>query len=68
MELCDNNLLYELNNTKTGFNLEQIKDILLQLNNVFKIMHENHIVHRDIKLYNILIKYIDDSKKNLKYY
>ena len=66
MELCDNNLLYELNNTKTGFNVEQIKDILLQLNNVFKIMHENHIVHRDIKLYNILIKYIDDSKKKFK--
>ena len=28
-----------------------------QLNNTFKIMKENKIIHRDLKLENILIKY-----------
>ena len=62
MELCDNNLFYELCNTQSGFNVEQLKDILLQLNNVFKKMHENHISHRDIKIYNILVKYLNKQK------
>ena len=43
MELCDNNLFYELCNTSSGFNIDQVREILLQLNNVFKKMHENNI-------------------------
>ena len=66
MELCDNNLLYELLKTKNGFNINQIKDILLQLNNVFKKMHENNIAHRDIKINNILVKYLDNKKTKFK--
>ena len=66
MELCDNNLFYELCNTQSGFNVEQLKDILLQLNNVFKKMHENHISHRDIKIYNILVKYLNKKKTKFK--
>ena len=34
-----------------------------QLNNAFKIMKENKIIHRDLKLENILIKYNDKEKK-----
>ena len=66
MELCDNNLFKELAKTKSGFSVEKIKEILLQLNNVFKIMNENKIVHRDIKLHNILIKYINKEKTEFK--
>ena len=66
MELCDNNLFYELCNTQSGFNVEQVKDILLQLNNVFKKMHENHISHRDIKVHNILVKYLNKQKTKFK--
>ena len=66
MELCDNNLLYELLKTKNGFNVNQIKDILLQLNNIFKKMHENNITHRDIKINNILVKYLDNKKTKFK--
>ena len=66
MELCDNNLFYELCNTKSGFSVLQVKDILLQLNNVFKKMHENHISHRDIKVYNILVKYLNKEKTKFK--
>ena len=66
MELCDNNLFKELAKTKNGFNIEQIKDILKQLNNVFKIMNENKIAHRDIKLHNILVKYLNDEQTKFK--
>ena len=66
MELCDSNLFKELTKTKNGFNEQQIKEILLQLNNVFRIMNENNIVHRDIKLHNILVKYLNEEKTKFK--
>ena len=63
MELCDTNLQFLLNERKNGFNVEKIRDILNQLNNTFKIMKDNKIIHRDLKLANILIKYEDNNKK-----
>ena len=66
MELCDNTLFKVLADTKNGFSSEQIKEILIQLNNVFKLMQECHIVHRDIKLTNILIKYLNEQKTKFK--
>ena len=64
MELCDSNLFDYLNNNRLNpFSAEEIKEIFLQLNNVFKIMNKNNIIHRDLKLGNILIKYTDESKK-----
>ena len=66
MELCDNTLFKELAKTKKGFSAKEIKEILLQLNNVFKKMNENHIVHRDIKLHNILVQYLNEEKTKFK--
>ena len=66
MELCDNTLLRELAKTKSGFTPEKIKEILLELNNVFQLMNKNKVVHRDIKLNNILIKYLDKEKTKFK--
>ena len=66
MELCDNTLFKELAKTKAGFNSKEIKQILLQLNNVFRKMNENNIVHRDIKLHNILVKYLNKEKTKFK--
>ena len=69
MELCDQNLSQLLKqrvkNEKKGFNPEEIYEIMNQLNNTFKKMKENNIIHRDLKLENILIKY--DHKEHKKY-
>ena len=69
MELCDETLYHELCDIKPnnrGFNSDQIREILKQLNIVFKKMNDNKVVHRDIKLNNILIKYLDKKKKKFK--
>ena len=62
MELCDNNLFKELAKTKNGFSVNQIRGILKQLNKAFKLMNSKDIAHRDIKLNNILVKYINGKK------
>ena len=64
MELCDCNLIKILKDTKNGFSADEIYNILKQLNNTFKIMDDKKIVHRDIKLENILIKFTDNTKKD----
>ena len=62
MELCDGNLLNILAKREKPFSPEEIKELFIQLNNSFKIMVNNNIVHRALILDNILIKYIDEKK------
>jgi len=62
MEKCDDNLFNHLADRKKSFNSEEIHEILKQLNNSFKIMVENKILHRAIKLQNILLKYLNEKK------
>jgi len=64
MELCDNDLSNELKKRRKGFSAKEIKSIMSQLNNAFKKMDENKIIHRDLKIENILIKYKDETKKD----
>jgi len=61
MELCDKNLSKLLLERKKTFNEKEIFEIINQLNNAFKIMKENKIIHRDLKLENILIKCNEDK-------
>ena len=62
MELCDDNLLSSLAKRNEPFNQLEIYDILNQLNNSFKIMSQNQLVHRDLNLENILVKYENEEK------
>jgi len=50
---------------KKDFNIKDIIELLCQLNNTFKLMNENKIAHRDLKLTNILVKY--ENKEKTKY-
>ena len=64
MELCDDNLLGVFCERERPFNSKEIYDILIQLNNSFKIMNEKKLIHRALYLDNILIKYKDKEKKD----
>ena len=65
LEYCDENLLSLFSNKKLGFNSQKIRDILTLLNNSFKIMAQNKIIHRALNLENILVKY--ENKEKNKY-
>jgi serine/threonine protein kinase len=63
MELCDDTLLNYIECVKKRpLSTEEIFKTFSQLNNSLKIMSENKIVHRDIKLENILVKYTNKEK------
>jgi len=62
MEKCDNNLYKHLADRDKSFNSEEIREILKQLNYSFKIMVKNKILHGEIKLQNILLKYLNKEK------
>ena len=61
MELCDSDLDIELKKrkleTKHGFNELEVQAIMNQFNAIFKKMQKEHVIHRDLKLKNIMIKY-----------
>ena len=65
MEKCDYSLDKKIKEKKK-LNIKEIKELLEQLNNVFKIMYNNGIIHRDIKPNNILIKKLEDNKNLYK--
>ena len=62
MELVDEDLGQFLKKRNQGLNPQEILEILKQLNNTFKIMVNNLIVHRDLKLETIFIKYKNNEK------
>ena len=67
MELCDSDLkTYVEEEHKESFTIEEIREIFNQLNNVFKEMRKNNIIHRDLKLDNILIKNLENGQKIYK--
>ena len=62
MELCDDNLFNILSKSKNPFTLSDILYILNQLNKTLKIMISKNLIHRDLKLENILVKYENNEK------
>ena len=62
MELCDTNLYNHVLDKGKGLNSKEIYYILSQLNTSFEIMNKNGILHRALRIENILIKYKDEVK------
>ena len=63
MELCDTDLMHKFC-SQNAFSLQEVRGILNQLNNTFRIMANNNIIHGDLKLDNILVKYINSNKNS----
>ena len=64
MELCDTDLMHIFCKNPGVFTLEEVYKILNQLNNTFRKMAKNNIIHGDLKLDNILVKYINSSNNS----
>jgi serine/threonine protein kinase len=65
MELCDTDLEQVLNKRQRGFSEQNVKNILMQLNKVFIIMEKENIIHRDLKLRNIMVLYKEGLKDEI---
>ena len=67
MDLCLCNLEDYLNMRKDSLLIDEIRDILIQLNEILKIAEKENIIFKDLKTSNILITYskIDEIKIKL---
>lgn len=65
MEYCDKTLSQYRVEKGGKLSLTEIKEIFFQLNNALKYLSENNIIHRDLKLENVLIK-TKDNKNIIK--
>ena len=66
MELCIFNLEDYMKIRKEPLSEEEIKDCLIQLNNILKLMNKNGIIHCDLKPSNILISLEKINKISIK--
>jgi serine/threonine protein kinase len=66
LEKCDDDLEKYMQKRRRSLTTEKIKEIFTGLNKVFKAMHsgQRDIIHRDLKLSNLLIKYKDNNKND----
>jgi len=64
LEKCDEDLEKYMKNRNKSLNVEEIREIFNGLNIVFKEMYKQKIIHRDLKLKNLLVKYKDNNKQN----
>ena len=64
LEKYDGDLEKYMEQRNRSLNTEKIKEIFTGLNKVFRAMYKKNIIHRDLKLSNLLIKYEDKNKEN----
>ena len=62
MDLCDGDLSKFLKKTKNGFTVYEIKIIMKQFNTIYKELRKRDMIHNDVKIENILVKFKEDSK------
>ena len=64
LEKCDEDLEKYMKKRNKSLNVEKIREIFDNLNIVLKQMYDQNIIHRDLKLKNLFVKYIDVNKQN----
>lgn len=55
MEYCEQDLASLLDNMTTPFSESQVKCLILQVLNGLKYLHSKFIIHRDLKVSNLLL-------------
>ena len=68
MDLCLCNLEDYLNMRKDSLSIDEIREILIQLNEILKITEKENIIFKDLKPSNILITYSKIDEIKLKLY
>ena len=63
IELCDTDLSKCLQKSKNGFSIYEIKIVMKQFNNILFEIRKKNMVHNDVKLENVLIKFKKNSKQ-----
>ena len=66
MELCVLNLEKYMKMRNEGLSIEELKDLLLQLNKIFKLMNDNYVIYNDLKLSKILMSINKINKVSFK--
>lgn len=62
MEYCEQDIASLLDNMQKPFTESQVKCIMLQVFDGLKYLHDNFIVHRDLKVSNLLMDFKGDVK------
>ena len=62
MDLCNGDLSKFLKKTKNGFTVYEIKIIMKQINTIYKELRKRDMIHNDVKIENILVKFKENSK------
>ena len=63
LDLCDGDISKYLEKTEKGFSIYEIKVIFKQLNNILSEIRSKNMVHNDLKIENLLIKFKNNSNE-----
>ena len=63
LDFCDGDLSKYLDKTEKGFTVYEIKVIFKQLNNILSEIRSKDMIHNDMKIENILIKFRNNSNE-----
>ena len=62
LEYCPNNLFDKMKTLRNNSKIYYIKKIFYQLMEVYKILHDNHVIIRELKPDQVLIKYTNEEE------